>query len=133
MKQTNRQNTRRGFRVGFTLIELVVSLSISSILLIAIGGTITIAVQALPSNSDSSTVYLDRASSMNALATDLRYATSVIASSATMIEFTVADRDDDNVEETIRYEWSGTTGDGRIGPAGCHRHGDDRHGSNRSA
>lgn len=99
------------FRMGFTLMELVVSLSISSMLLVAIGGTITIAVQALPSKSDSSMVYLDRAANMNALGTELRYAISVTESSATMIEFTVADRDGDAVEETIRYEWSGTTGD----------------------
>lgn len=94
-----------------TLIELVVALSISSMLLLVIGGTISIAVQALPTKQDSSTAYLDHASRLSEMTTDFRYATSVISSSPTMIEFTVADRDADTFEEVIRYEWSGTPGD----------------------
>jgi len=83
----------RRYPCAMTLIELTVALSISSTLLIVIGGTIGIAAQSLPGKQDSSNAYLDHASRVNEMATELRYATSVITSSLTVIEFTVADRD----------------------------------------
>ncbi len=105
-------NSRRGFRrAGVSLVELLVAVSLSSVLFVAIGGTVAVAVMSLPHPSDGAVAHLDSAVSLQDLADELRFATSVTESSATLIEFTVPDRDGDGNDEVIRYEWSGTPGD----------------------
>jgi prepilin-type N-terminal cleavage/methylation domain-containing protein len=97
-------------RRGFTLVEMVVSLGITSVLMLSIGGAMLLVGRALPDAKSTTGAIVDASSVVEQLLTELQYATTVNSRSATMIEFTVADRDGNDVEEVIRYEWSGTAG-----------------------
>lgn len=100
---------RGGARAGFTLVEMMVSLAIMSIVVGALGSVIVIATKAIPQgrgNDASLAVGLG----LDGLAGELRYATAVTALTPTAVTFTVADRNGDASQETIRYEWSGTAG-----------------------
>lgn len=93
---------------AFSLIELVVALSISAMLLITIGGAVTIASKSLPGKDDVNRQHSEATSAAATMASDLRYAISFSELTPTAITFTVADRDDDGQNETIRYECTGT-------------------------
>jgi hypothetical protein len=53
---------------------------------------------------------VDAAKVIGDLAADLREATVIAQQSTSVLEFVVADRDNDGVGERFRYEWSGTSG-----------------------
>ncbi len=96
---------------GFTLLELVISLSVTSILLLAIGSAIMMAAKAVPDpdTPENDTALPARVASD--IVAELQMALSFIFRDADTVEFTVADRTGDDLPETIRYEWSGTVGD----------------------
>ena len=98
---------------GFTLIELLVSVSITAILLAGTTSVILVMGHALPSREDDLVRSMPAAQAANRIAAELQEATSIVFASPTAVEFTVADRDSpaDNVDETIRYAWSGVPGD----------------------
>ena len=95
---------------GFTLVELIVAVAVTSILMLAIGSTIVVATYALPDDDRPAGAVIAAGAAAEWIATELQYAVMVNHSSANMVEFTVADRDNDDAPETIRYEWSGTAG-----------------------
>ncbi len=96
---------------GFSLIELVVSLAIMSILVVAMGSAMIFAGQAMP---DRDVVHEARLRADDALAQileELSFALHFTERTATSVAFTVPDRDGDGSPEHIRYSWSGTPGD----------------------
>jgi prepilin-type N-terminal cleavage/methylation domain-containing protein len=95
---------------GFTLLELVLSMAVMGILMLGMGSALMLAGRALPTAKSVVATTIAAAEALDQIATDLQYAVSVTQRSATMIEFTVADRSGDDVPETIRYSWSGTAG-----------------------
>ena len=95
---------------GLTLIELVVSIAVTTILMLAIGSAMLVATKAMPEANGPANQIIVASEVAEQLAAELQYAVSVNSRSEKMIEFTVADRDTDEVPETIRYEWSGTPG-----------------------
>jgi prepilin-type N-terminal cleavage/methylation domain-containing protein len=95
---------------GFTLVELVVSMGISAVLMLGIGSAMLFASRAMPDAKGPTQAIVDAGGALEQIITELQYATSINSKSATMIEFTVADRDGNDIPETIRYEWSGTAG-----------------------
>ena len=98
-------------RKGLTLVELIVSIAITSILMFAIISSILIATRAFPDADNPANNVLNASAAATQLASELRYAVSILSWSSSMIEFSVADRNSDDAPETIRYEWSGTRGD----------------------
>ncbi len=100
-----------GARTGHTLIELAISLTIVSILLLAIGSAIMLAARAIPSPGDPASTAAGAARAADEIAADLAFALSFAERSASAVEFTVADRAGAAAPETIRYAWSGTPGD----------------------
>ncbi|MFC1635706.1 prepilin-type N-terminal cleavage/methylation domain-containing protein [Planctomycetota bacterium] len=96
---------------GHTLIEMVISISVISIIMLGMGSALLVATKAMPDANNPAHATLATGEAAAELASELQYAISVNSRSATMIEFTVADRNDDEVDETIRYEWSNTPGD----------------------
>ena len=98
-------------RGAFTLIELTLSLAITSILLVAVGSAVVLASKAIPYGEDQTNVFLSSGKAAEDLVTELQFALAFTQRTPTLVEFTVADRDGDTVDETIRYEWSGTAGD----------------------
>lgn len=109
-RSTRGRVERAAFARGFTLIELTVALSISSILLMAVGSIIVLATKALPGPNDSNVLLLKSKPIATQIESDLQESVSINSASSTAIEFTVNDRDGDSNPETIRYEWSGTPG-----------------------
>ncbi len=102
---------QRRRRAGFTLAEFTLSMSITSILLVAIGSSIVLASHAIPDGDDEPTVIVDSSKRIDRMVEEIRYATSILENTATVLEFTVEDRTGDLTADTIRYVWSGTTGD----------------------
>lgn len=95
---------------GLTLVELLVSIAITTILMLAIGSVMLIATHAFPDVNGAANTIIVASGVAEQLAAELQYAIAINGCNATMIEFTVADRDANGVPETIRYEWSGTPG-----------------------
>jgi prepilin-type N-terminal cleavage/methylation domain-containing protein len=102
---------RRYATRGLTLVELLVSMAITAVIMLAVGSSMLIATKAMPDASSAANSTITAGEVAEQLAAELQYAVSVLDRSANMIEFTVEDRDGDDVAETIRYEWSGTPGD----------------------
>jgi len=98
-------------RLGFTLLELVVASASAAVLMVGLSSSLYIAAQSL--NVGEGTLVEKRTASA-ALATinrDLQSALTLSELTATSVTMTVPDRDSDNVPETIRYNWAGSTGD----------------------
>lgn len=96
---------------GFTLVELIVSLTVMGILTVGLASAIMLASHAIPEPRSPLNATIDASVVVQDIAGELFCATSFSERTATSIEFTVHDRDNDDVQETIRYEWSGTLGD----------------------
>lgn len=96
--------------MGFTLLETVMAMAVTSVLLLTMGSALLLASRVLPDVQSPATASTAGAEAVERLVTDLQYAISVTQRSERMMEFTVADRNGDSQPEVIRYEWSGTTG-----------------------
>lgn len=97
-------------RRAFTLIEMVVSLSIISIVFLAMGSVMVLASKAVPDPKASTNLALDAADLLEQMAAELQIATSVTVATDKGISFTVPDRDGDGADESIVYLWGGVAG-----------------------
>ncbi len=97
-------------RHAFTLIESVVSLSIAGVLLTGIGSSMLLASRALPGEDNILTHTVRTSAVVQDIVAELSTAITVTARTATTLTFTVADRNGDRLNETIRYGWSGVPG-----------------------
>ncbi len=95
-------------RCGFSLIELVTSLAIISILMVAMGSAVVIATRGMPDPTSPFAKKMDAAQVVGQLADEVAYATSILKMSPTELEFVV---DRNGTPITISYSWSGTPGD----------------------
>ncbi len=95
-------------RCGFSLIELVTSLAIISILMVAMGSAMVIATRGLPDTSSPFAKKMDAAQVVGQLADEVAYATTILKMSPTELEFVV---DRNGTPITILYVWDGTPGD----------------------
>lgn len=111
-----RQRPRRPYRrlaahTGFTLTELVVSLGIMAVLLVGLASAMLLVGQAVPDPSSPAMQTLDSAMVGQQMLEELAAATFFFQHAARVVEFTVADRNNDKAPEVIRYQWSGVQGD----------------------
>jgi prepilin-type N-terminal cleavage/methylation domain-containing protein len=97
-------------RPGLTLIELVISMTVMTILLLGMASALVIASRAIPDAESPARRFVESAESLLQITDDLRYATTIALHTATVVEFTVPDHNDDGLVETIRYSWSGLAG-----------------------
>jgi len=105
MNRTRRQR-------GFTLIELVVSLSITAVLMTGIASALVIASHAIPDPQSNAWAATPNAMlALDTVAADLMVAQTISEKTPAAVTFTVADRDNNALPETIRYAWAGTAGD----------------------
>jgi len=99
----------RGRPSAFTLVEMVVALTMASILLAACGSIILLATRALGTGKGGTSA--DQAALARAaaerLAADLKMATSFSVRTSTAATFTVPDRNGDTLPEVIAYAWAG--------------------------
>lgn len=98
-------------RTGFTLLELTVSLSIMSVLMIGIASALVIASRSLPADDTPLVARVEAAQAIDMIADDLLSAQTVSSYTINTIVITVADRNNDDASESVRYAWSGTSGD----------------------
>lgn len=96
----------RSLRSGYTLIEVVMSLTSASILTAGLATSIAISSRSLTGGGKAVTRAKSAEVQANMLA-DLNQATAFSARTATSVTFTVPDRDADNLDETISYSWTG--------------------------
>ena len=102
------RNSKR--RLGFTMLELLVSVPAATVLIAAMAMCVTIMMRA---NLQDETLFrstYDLANAATQIASDIESAVSIVSSSATHIEFVVPDRDANGLLEQMRYEWGGATG-----------------------
>ncbi len=97
--------------MGFTLVEMTIAITITSILLVAIGSTIILASHALPDRDSPATLASNAAVLTDQLTSELQSAIFITERTDSAITFTVADRDGDGNVEKLRYAWSGAAGD----------------------
>lgn len=93
---------------GFSLVELVTSLAIISILMVAMGSAVVIATRGLPDPNSPFAQTVDAAQVVGQLANEVAYATTILKMSPTELQFVV---DRNGTPITISYSWSGTPGD----------------------
>lgn len=102
---------RRTLQAAFTLIEMVVSLSIISIIFLAMGSVMVLASKAVPDPGAPTNLALDAADLLRQATDELRTAIELKTAEATVLEFVVPDRDGDDNGEQIKYQWSGVPGE----------------------
>jgi type II secretory pathway pseudopilin PulG len=98
-------------RRGYTFIELIVTMASSAILMAGLASVLFIASKAI---TPDATATQDANRSSLALAqmmSDVRLAMDFSERTARAVTFTVPDRNADGDVETVRYSWSGTSGD----------------------
>lgn len=100
----------RFYRPGFSLIEMVVSLAVMSILMVAMGSVIMLATNAGPKSASAYSATISQVHDVDRLLDELAYADSFSILGLNEISFTVPDRDGNLIPETIRYRWSGVVG-----------------------
>lgn len=97
-------------RRGFTLVEMVLSMAVMTVLLGGIASAMILASRAMPDRDTPFSNTMDGYYAADRLAGELYAARSFSVMSPTQVTFTVADRNNDGVPETISYTWSGTAG-----------------------
>ena len=98
-------------RRAHTLLEVVLSVGVTSIIMGAVTSTMMITSRALSKGNDTLTAISDGSDALQQISADLSLARSFSERTETAVTFTVPDRDGDAQPETIRYAWSGTAGD----------------------
>jgi hypothetical protein len=93
-------------RRAFSLLELLLALSISTTLLAALGSLLVFALRAVPTGSSPAERALSAAAALEQISADLAVAISVTQAAGNAITFTVPDRTGDNIPDTIQYAWN---------------------------
>ena len=97
-------------RSGYTLIELLVATSVSSMLIVGLPSSIYIVSQSV--SGDNITVSRSNTAEIQSqFMNDLKHAVSFGELTSTAITMTIPDRDNDGRTEVIRYSWTGVAGD----------------------
>ena len=102
---------KRACRPGFTLIELMVSLTTASILLVGLSSAMFIAIRATDPSSSPAPATIIGLDQLTSLYSELHNCVAITEQTATAITFAVPDRDLDSNPESIRYAWPGTPSD----------------------
>ena len=95
---------------GFTLIELIISLSITTILMTATVSSVLLAGKAVPDPNDAASGSITAAQVTDRIAGELETAILVLEQTPTALTFLVPPRNADTTPEKIRYSWAGTSG-----------------------
>lgn len=95
---------------GFTLIELVAAMAITTVLLAAITSVMFVSVRALPATNDAFSGPMEAARVVDQMTAELESALLVTQQTPTSISFTVPPRNGDAAPEKITYSWAGPSG-----------------------
>ncbi len=95
---------------AYTLVEMVAALAIVSILMLGVGSAMLVASRAVDPDTRPRATHA-AAEAAARVVRELEFATAFAERTATAVTFTVADRNGDGSDETIRYAWSSAAGD----------------------
>ena len=96
-------------RLGLTLIELIITLVLVSLLLLTLTGFFNAGLANVFSQVTRSGAKGESGRAMNLMAQELRQAASMASAAQTNFSIT-RDTDNNGVDETIQYSWSGAAG-----------------------
>lgn len=102
-----RNEPRQG---GFTLVELILSMAVMVILMGGISSAMLLASRAVPDRQTALTAVNESYQVLEQINAELATAKTFNNLGTNQVVFTVADRNADGVDETIRYIWSGVVG-----------------------
>jgi hypothetical protein len=111
IRQSEHRRCPSNRRRGYSLTEAVVSIGVATTLMLGMGSTVYLVSRTTTDANRPVAQMLSSSLAINDLARDLHYATSFSERSVRAVEFNIADRTGDGIAETVRYEWSGVTGD----------------------
>ena len=97
-------------RAGFTMMEILVALSISTIVMLGVVSLLSLSSRAIPQPGGLQETSVNGADLFARLTADLACAMQITRADATAITLLVPDRTGDDVPETISYSWAGTAG-----------------------
>ncbi|MBC8108134.1 MAG: type II secretion system protein [Anaerolineae bacterium] len=95
---------------AYTLAELMVGIAMFSIVALALQSAVLLASKAIPDAKGVNVNQLAASRTAERITSELSFALTFTELTANAITFTVADRDNDGVDETIRYAWSAVAG-----------------------
>ncbi|CAG0996336.1 hypothetical protein PHYC_02586 [Phycisphaerales bacterium] len=107
---TRRDSTPCQPRRAYTLVEVIISITILSVILLGAQSAVLLAAKSVPSPDDQSAAASAAGDALSSLADDIAVATAFSVRSPSEVEFTVPDRTGDDKPDTIRYSWSGKPG-----------------------
>jgi len=93
---------------GFTLIELVLAIGLTSALMVGLTSAVLVGIRAMPRSDEPAIVRVQCHNAIATLADELSAALYINTTSATTVDFVVPDYNGDGVPERIVYQWSGT-------------------------
>lgn len=96
---------------AFSLLELVVALGSMSIVMVAIGSIVVLALRAVPADDRPSEAFQSSSEAFDTLTRELAFCTALTRIDSNLVRFTGPDVTSDGVSDQVTYEWSGTTGD----------------------
>lgn len=96
---------------GFTLLEMVMSLSVLAIAFAAVGSVFVLASHVMPTPDNAEGATLNQSAALSRLIEDLQVARYITEDSATAVTMVVDDRTGDGLPDRLRYAWSGNIGD----------------------
>lgn len=94
-----------------TLVEVVISMVILAILMLAMNGVIMLAAKATPDGKSRSSNLVQTSKAVETLSADVRFATGVISLTATSVELKIPDMDGNGMPDRVKYSWTGVAGD----------------------
>ena len=101
----------RAVRVGYTLIELLISMGSATVLVTGMGTAVYLSGEAFVADESIPGQRAEASDAGRQVLDDLKYATGFTERTDKAVTFTVPDRTGDGQPDTIRYAWSGTAGD----------------------
>jgi prepilin-type N-terminal cleavage/methylation domain-containing protein len=90
---------------GFSLIEVVLTLAVTSILLLSLMSVMRIMGRAMPAGDDSTERALEVAGLLDRMRNDAMFASEVLDVEATSVTLSVPDRDGDSAPEQVEYSY----------------------------
>jgi len=109
MKHTRTKNPRHV--VGFTLLEMMLSMTVLTVCFAAVGSVFVMAGHVMPRPDSAEAASVEQSAALAQITEDLQVARYITGGSANSITFVVDDRTGDGLPERITYAWSGIAGD----------------------
>ena len=98
-------------RAAFSLLEMVLSLSVLAVAFTAVGSVVVLATKVMPAPDSAEAASVDQYRALTRMVEDLEQARYITGGSVNSITFVVDDRTGDGLPDRMSYAWSGIAGD----------------------